>query len=236
MATTHPTLLLAFLAGVLSFVSPCLLPIYPSYISYISGVSFKGNEKTLKVRTRALTHTVFFVIGFSIIFFALGLTASFLGEVFSQYHRMLRIIGGAIVFLMGLFLSGLLTPTWMMREFKWNYRSKRTGYLTSVLMGISFSLGWTPCIGPILGSILTLAAMNSGRGMFLMSSYIIGFAIPFFILAFSLTSLGKWARHTEWIAKVGGFLLMILGILLLTNEFQRITVWLIRLYGGFQGF
>ena len=233
----HPTLWLAFIAGLLSFVSPCCLPLYPSYISYISGMTFSGNEKlVLAHRIKALTHTLFFVIGFSIVFFALGLSATVLGQVFVTHRNLIRIIGGGVVILMGLSLSGLLNPKWLMMEKKWEYNQTRVGYGGSVLVGISFAAGWTPCIGPILASVLVMSANQPSAGLTLILAYIAGFSIPFFVLAFTLSSVRKLVPYGALLSKIGGYLMIGLGILLITNLMTRITVGLIRLYGGFTGF
>ena len=233
----HPTLWLAFIAGLLSFVSPCCLPLYPSYISYISGMTFSGNEKhVLAHRLKALTHTLFFVIGFSIVFLALGLSATVLGQVFITHRTLIRIIGGGIIILMGLSLSGLPNPKWLMMEKKWEYRQTRVGYGGSVLVGISFAAGWTPCIGPILASVLVMSANQPSAGLALILAYIAGFSIPFFVLAFTLSSVRKLVPYGALLSKIGGYLMIGLGILLITNLMTRITVELIRLYGGFTGF
>lgn len=234
---THPTIWLAFAAGFLSFISPCCLPLYPSYISYISGVTFTNHEqRTLSHRFKALTHTAFFALGFSIIFFALGLSATLLGQFFIQYRTLIQIIGGLFVSFMGLVLSGLITPKWLMREKKWEYNGRATSYFGSVLVGISFAAGWTPCIGPILASVLVLSAAQSSIGIPMITAYVIGFAIPFFILAFTLSSVKGLARYGALLSKIGGYLMIMLGVLLMTNMMTKITVWLIRLYGGFTGF
>lgn len=234
---THPTLWLTFVAGVLSFLSPCCLPLYPTYISYISGVTFStGQQQSASRRLRAFTHTVFFVIGFSIIFFALGLSATLIGQFFAEYRNVIRIVGGVIVIVMGLALSGLLTPKWLMMEKKWEFRGEGTSYLGSVLVGISFAAGWTPCIGPILAAVLVMSATQSAFGISLILAYIVGFAIPFFILGMTLGSVRKLAKYGAILSKIGGYFMIVLGILLVTNSMTRITVWLIQLYGGFTGF
>ncbi|MFZ3373497.1 MAG: cytochrome c biogenesis protein CcdA, partial [Desulfitobacteriaceae bacterium] len=210
----HPTLWLAFIAGLLSFLSPCCLPLYPSYISYISGMTFSGHEKhILAHRLKALTHTLFFVIGFSIVFLALGLSATLLGQIFITHRTLIRIIGGGIVILMGLFLSGLLTPKWLMMEKKWEYNKTRVGYGGSVLVGISFAAGWTPCIGPILASVLVMSANQPSTGLALILAYIAGFSIPFFVLSFTLSSVRKLVPYGALLSKLGGYLMIGLGLL-----------------------
>ncbi len=231
--TTQPTLWLAFLAGLLSFISPCVLPLYPSYISYISGVTYGGSgQHTFQDRMHALSHTFFFVLGFAIIFFALGLSASLIGQLFIDYRNIIRIVGGVIVIVMGVVLSGLYEPKWLMMERKWEYRKGGVSYLASLLVGISFAAGWTPCIGPILSSILLLVAAQSTQGIPLILAYIVGFALPFFILAGTLASVRGLARYGSVISRAGGYLMIVMGVLLATNWIAQITTLLIQLYGG----
>ena len=237
MNIIHPTLWLAFSAGLLSFISPCCLPLYPAYISYISGITYLQNETHLLAqRLKALTHTLFFVIGFSIVFLALGMSATVLGQVFITNRTLIRIIGGGIVILMGLSLSGLLTPQWLMMEKKWQYHQTRVSYGGSVLVGISFAAGWTPCIGPILASVLVMSAEHPSTGLTLILAYIVGFSVPFFILAFTLSSVRRLVPYGAMLSKIGGYLMIGLGILLITDLLTTITVGLNRLYGGFPGF
>lgn len=235
--SVEPTLWLTFIAGLLSFLSPCCLPLYPSYISYISGVAFVTEEgHTFGHRFKAFAHTFFFVIGFSIVFLALGLSATLLGHLFIAYRQEIRILGGAIIVIMGLFLSQLINPKWLMMDKKWEYHQNKASYLGSTLVGISFAAGWTPCIGPILGSVLIFSATQPSLGILYIVAYILGFAIPFFVLATTLGSVRWLTRYAALLSKIGGFLMIGLGLLLMTNMMNKITVWLIRLYGGFTGF
>lgn len=231
---TAPTIWLSFLAGLLSFISPCCLPLYPSYISYISGVSYDraGGALTQDVRRRALGHAVFFVLGFSVIFIALGASASLLGVLFAEYRSVVSEIGGLIIVVMGLILMGILKFGWLMREFKWNVQVKPPGYLGAFVVGVSFAAGWTPCIGPILGSVIALAATSEANGMFLMAFYALGFAIPFLILAFTMGSVRWIARYSHRISQVGGAVMVVMGVLLMTGKLSTLTAWLIQLYGG----
>ncbi len=234
----NPTIWLAFLAGLLSFVSPCVLPLYPSYISYISGVSFsRGSEEEVTgvIRRKALSHALFFVLGFSVIFVALGASASLIGVIFSEYRDAVSEIGGMIIIAMGLVLMKVIKWDFFMREAKWSVRKKPAGYLGAFVVGISFSAGWTPCIGPILASVIALAATSQASGMLLMFFYALGFALPFLILAYTLGSLRWLLKYSERISQVGGGILVVMGILLLTGKFVDITSWLTRLYGGYTG-
>ncbi|MCY0876918.1 MAG: sulfite exporter TauE/SafE family protein [Firmicutes bacterium] len=236
-----PSLWLAFLAGLLSFISPCCLPLYPSYISYISGVSAApvGDVSVTRtahpLRNRALAHAVFFVLGFSVIFVALGASASLVGALFAQYHTLVSEIGGVIIILMGLVLAGVLKPAFMLRDVKWTIRHKPSGYLGAFVVGISFSAGWTPCIGPILASVIAVAATSEVNGAILMTVYAIGFAIPFLILAYTLGSLRGLLRYSERVSQIGGYVMVIMGLLLATDRLTLVIRWLTGLYGGYTG-
>ncbi len=237
-----PTIWLAFLAGLLSFVSPCTLPLYPSYISFISGVSYQkvgsgmgtgSSTVTRSVRGRALAHASFFVLGFSVIFIALGASASAIGLIFNQYRTLIGEIGGVIVVAMGLILLGLWNPSVLMRDAKWTVKTKPAGYLGAFVIGVSFAAGWTPCIGPILASVIAIAASSQVSGMVLMSFYAVGFAIPFLILAVTLGSVRWLQKYSQRISQVGGAILIVMGLLLVTNKMTDLVVWVTRLFGGY---
>jgi cytochrome c-type biogenesis protein len=233
----HPTLWLAFAAGLLSFLSPCVLPLYPSYLSYITGITFASGEiQTRDQQIKALIHTLFFVLGFAIVFFALGMSATLIGQIFIDYRNIIRVVGGILIMLMGLVLCGSLKTRWLMMERKWHYRGNKIGYLTSILIGVSFAAGWTPCIGPILASVLVMAATQSAVGVLLILAYIIGFAVPFVIFAFAVGSAQKLTQYGAALSVIGGYLMVIMGALLASGLMSRITVWFIQLYGGFTGF
>ncbi|MCI0183740.1 MAG: sulfite exporter TauE/SafE family protein [Acidibacillus sp.] len=230
-----PTMWIAFLAGLASFVSPCTLPLYPSYISYISGISYDRNNAglvTSAVRTKALTHALFFVLGFSVIFVALGASANLLGILFAQYRSLFSEIGGVIVIVMGLILLGWIKLDVFMREAKWHAKSKPAGYLGAFVIGISFSAGWTPCIGPILASVIAIAATSQVNGMVLMFAYALGFAIPFLVLAYTLGSVRWLQRYSEPISRVGGAVLVLMGMLLITHRLETLTSWMTRIFGA----
>lgn len=232
------TIWLAFLAGVLSFVSPCMLPLYPSYLSYITGVSVQDIQKDAKfwLRYQAVLHTIFFMLGFSIIFFALGLSASLIGRFFFQYQQMIQVIGGVVVFVMGLVMAGIVKNRWLMGERRFRFRDRPAGYFGSTLVGIVFAAGWTPCIGPILTAVLMLSATNPETGVWLIAFYIFGFSIPFFALSFFIGKLTWLKRNGELLMRIGGGTMILVGILLMTNQMTKITIWLINIFGGFTGF
>ena len=169
---------LAFGAGVLSFVSPCCLPLYPSYISYITGVSVSqltDRSQSFQIRRATMLHTLFFIFGFSVIFYALGFSVSWLGRLFQEYQDMIRMLGGVLIFVMGLFLLGLFRPSFMMRDVRIGaLQKRRLGYVGSILVGMGFAAGWTPCVGPILASVLALSLTDPASGLGYITAYTLG--------------------------------------------------------------
>lgn len=220
---------IALWAGIASFISPCCLPLYPSYLSYITGISvsqLKSGQADNGVRTRTILHTLCFIVGFSIIFYSLGWGAGLVSNLFIDYKDLLRQIAAILIFVMGLFLLGIFQPQWLMKERKVQWKFKPAGYLGSILIGMGFAAGWSPCIGPILSAILALAATNPDSWFPLISAYSLGFAIPFFILAFFIGST-KWIlRYSSRIMKIGGGLMIVMAILLYTDQMTKITIWL----------
>lgn len=218
---------IALAAGVASFISPCCLPLYPAYLSYITGVSVTQikSDKSQTMRMKTMTHTFFFILGFSSVFFALAYGANAFADVFRDYQDLIRQISAIFIILMGLFLLGLFQPQALMKERKMNLKWK-PGYLGSFIFGIGFSAGWSPCVGPILGSILFLAASNPGTWAGLTTAYSLGFAIPFFVLAFFLSSI-KWIlKYSNLLMKIGGVIMILMGVLLFTDKMTSITIWL----------
>jgi cytochrome c-type biogenesis protein len=224
-----PTFALAFVAGLLSFLSPCVLPLIPSYVGFLTGLSLEEIDAR---RGTALVHALWFVAGFSIIFVALGATASVLGVMLLHSQVWIGRIGGAIVILFGLYLLGVLRPAFLLRERKLQLAHKPLGYFGSAFVGVTFGAAWTPCIGPILGAILTLAAAQGSvaQGSALLAVYSLGLAIPFVITAFALDRFLSWFQrfrpYIVWVERVAGVLLIVLGLLLLTDRFTLIASWL----------
>ena len=225
---------IAFLAGLISFLSPCVLPLIPGYISYISGTSFdKINDKK---RNLIVLKTIFFTLGFSFVFIALGSTASFIGKFFLVNSNIFRIIAGFIIIFFSLQLTGIINFNFMnkdIRIFTYQYSNNLTFPL---FVGVAFGFGWTPCIGPILGSILTLAAIeeNISKSMLLLSLYSLGLAIPFIIsgvlidkFLFFSKSLRK---YISTITKVGGFILLLTGIAILTGQLQVLGFFILEYF------
>ncbi len=237
MGPDNLTLWIAFAAGFLSFISPCCLPLYPSYISYITGISVKELKDGKGImQKKAFIHTICFMVGFSVIFFALGLSASLVGDLFSNNRELIQKLGGLLVIVMGLIMLGVIQLQILMKDRKFQLKHKPSGYLGSILVGLSFSAGWTPCIGPILSAVLAMGVTNPEKAVGYISAYTLGFGIPFLIMAFFIGRL-KWiSKYSSLMMKVGGAMMVLTGILLYTDQMTKITIWLIGLYGGFTGF
>ena len=224
-----PSFALAFVAGVLSFLSPCVLPLIPSYVGFLTGLTLEELEVR---RGTALAHALWFVAGFSLIFIALGATASALGVLLLRSQVWIGRIGGGVVILFGLYLLGVLRPGLLMRERKVQLARKPLGYLGSAFVGITFGAAWTPCIGPILGAILTLAAAQAsvGHGAALLTAYSAGLALPFVVTALALDRFLAWFQrfrpYLVWVERVAGILLILLGLLLVTDRFTLLAGWL----------
>jgi len=224
-----PSFAIAFVAGLLSFLSPCVLPLIPSYVGFLTGLA--AEEIELR-RGTAVLHALWFVAGFSLIFVALGAAASGLGVLLTQWQDAIGRIGGVLVILFGLYLLGVVRPSWLMRERKIQLVHKPLGYVGSALVGITFGAAWTPCIGPILGAILTLAAAQASiaHGAALLSAYALGLAVPFMFTAYALDRFLVWFQRfrplMRWVEIVAGVLLILLGILLLTRSFTLLSSWL----------
>ncbi|BAQ11103.1 cytochrome C biogenesis protein [Bacillus sp. OxB-1] len=229
--------LLAFGAGFLSFISPCTLPLYPAFVSYITGMSLEELKPDSKRMTKSgMLHTLFFLIGFSIIFIVIGFGTTFVGTFFIENQELLRQIGAIFIVLFGLMIIGLFTPEFLMKERKLQFKNRPAGYFGTLLIGIAFAAGWQPCSGPIIGSIIFLAGSNPGSGMIYMLLYVLGFAIPFFVLSFFITRLTWIRKHNALIMKIGGYVMIAVGILLFFNGLQWLTSILSPIFGDFQGF
>jgi len=219
----------ALLAGGLSFVSPCVLPLIPGYISFISGVSLEDltdKEKAQKHLGRVAINTIFFVVGFSLIFIALGASASFIGGWLFSNLEYFNKIGGVLIFLFGLHVAGVFKIRALNYEKRFHTTSKRFGIFGSVVIGMAFAFGWTPCIGPILGTILTMAANQDTiwEGILLLSFYSAGLGIPFILTALLFNWLigffGFIKRHFRAVEIISGLLLMLIGVLIFFNLLQ----------------
>ena len=234
---TDVNIFVAFAAGVFSFLSPCVLPLIPSYLSFVSGVSLdemRSEEARARVRWRVILNSAAFIIGFSLVFISLGASASFLGGLFLGYRNAIRILGGVFILLVGLYLVGLFKIAVLDRYLQFNLKDKPAGYLGSILVGITFAVAWTPCVGPILGATLALAstAGEVGRGTLLLTSYAAGLALPFFLSALAIDSFFQFSQqlrhYIQTIHVVGGILLIIVGILLIADYMTLLNAYVLR--------
>ena len=229
-------ILIAFLAGLISFLSPCVLPIIPSYLSYITGMSVKELSETgaSKIRFRVGLHAGLFILGFSLVFMVMGASATALGQFFLEHQRWFRRAGGVLILFFGLGVSGILKIPFLSRERRLSLTRHPSGFLGSVLIGAVFAFGWSPCVGPILASILVLAGTSEGlsRGLLLLACYSLGLGVPFFLAAIAtghfLSAAKALQRHLAAIERASGVLLIGIGLLLLTGLFTRVTASLNR--------
>ncbi|MBI5266408.1 MAG: cytochrome c biogenesis protein CcdA [candidate division Zixibacteria bacterium] len=235
----------AFLAGILSFLSPCVLPLIPGYLSFISGVTIEelGDASRRGAQTRRLIlNTVFFVFGFSIVFVLLGVGASGIGHWLQTHLQLFNRIAGVVVFLFGLHVAGVFRISALNYEKRFHLQSggKKKGIWGALFIGFAFAFGWTPCIGPILGSILTLAAQQAGvaQGVWLLTVYSAGLGIPFILTAilfnYLIGAFGFIKRHFRAVEIVSGALLMIVGVLIFFNLLQRISTFILNLFPALQ--
>ncbi len=222
---------IAFAAGFLSFIAPCALPLVPSYLSYITGLTFK--DLTGKgVRMLTIKHSLLFIAGFSTVFILLGITASSLGNMLREYQDILRWIGGIIIIFFGIYIMGLLKLKFLSKNKKFEFANKPPGFLGSYLVGSSFAIGWTACVGPILGTILFYAGSTGtvSQGVLLLSAYSLGLGIPFFITSLTvnsfLSAFKRIKKYMRLIEIISGAFLIIVGILILTNYFVILSSFL----------
>lgn len=226
----------AFAAGVLSFLSPCVLPLVPSYLGFLTGMTL---EEMSGRRRMAMVHALLFVFGFALIFVILGASATALGSALKYYQVWLQRVGGALIILFGLYAMGVLKLPFLQMEQRVHLDRKPIGYLGSVLVGMAFAAGWTPCIGPILGGILGMAATQGdvGRGMALLGAYSAGLAVPFLAAAWAMEAFLDWfqkfRKYLPWVMRLSGLLLIFVGLLMVTGEFTRLAGWLQGLTPGF---
>lgn len=229
-------LFLAFGAGLLSFLSPCSLPLYPAFLSYITGMTVDELKSERGLKKKALIHTLLFLLGFSVVFLAIGLSTSFIGTFFITYQDLIRQIGAIILVFFGLVLTGILNFEFLLKDKKLHFQKRPTGYLGSVLIGLGFAAGWTPCTGPILAGVITLGVVNPGMGLFYMSFYILGFSIPFLIMTLFIDKMTFIKKYANRFMIVGGVLMIIMGVLLYFDLMTVIISMLIPIFGGFTGF
>mgnify|MGYP001576491550 CR=1 FL=1 len=230
MAGEHVAYIGAFTAGFLTFLSPCILPLIPSFIAYIAGVSY-GDMKDGRtdVRRKTISHTTFFIIGFSIIFILMGLTATALGKALFAYQKYIRIGGGALIILFGLTLTGILKIGFLEKSFHIRPPGGKATYLGSFLVGVTFAAAWTPCAGPLLGSILVIAGAegNAAEGAKLLALYSAGLGLPFMITAVAmqmfLVYFNRFKKVIAYSHKAAGVILILVGALIITDSLNIIS-------------
>ena len=231
-------LIIAFGAGLISFLSPCVLPLIPGYISYISGSSLIELMEKKKVN---LTPIVLFTLGFSLVFIIFGAASTFLGQVLLQNSYELRIAAGLLIVILSLHIIGVINLKFLNYE-KRIQTNSNTNFYSPILIGMAFAFGWTPCIGPILGSILVLAATEESinKGIMLLISYSLGLALPFILSGYLIQKFlmfsKNFKKNINLVSKIGGFILLITGVLILTNQLQALGYYLLNIFPFLQNF
>ncbi len=234
---TELGIVVAFTAGLFSFLSPCVLPLLPSYLSFITGMSVADlTEELLRAaRRRVLLHAILFIVGFSLVFVALGASVSAIGRALFAYRGWITRLGGILIIVFGLYIAGVFKLGALSRTARSQIRDKPAGYAGSLAVGVTFAIGWTPCVGPILGAILSLAGATKTvrRGMGLLFAYAAGLGLPFSLSAAALGSfLAVFKRYRRWIPiveRVAGVLLVVVGIMVYTNYFLVLNSWALSL-------
>lgn len=235
------SLFAAFGAGILSFISPCVLPLVPGYISFVSGVSFEEMQRAsaagaARTRRQMLFTSLAFVIGFSLVFIAYGASASALGRTLMRQRAILEKVAGALVIVFGLHLAGVFRIKWLDQDTRFQTKARPAGPLGALLVGVAFAFGWTPCIGPILGGILTIAGSKNtvSEGVWLLAVYSAGLGIPFLLTSLAIDKFfvtsARIRRHYRAIEMVAGGLLIVLGVLIFTDRFTVLAKYLDRLF------
>ncbi|MDX1655255.1 MAG: cytochrome c biogenesis protein CcdA [Candidatus Competibacteraceae bacterium] len=230
-------LVTAFVAGVISFLSPCVLPLVPGYVSFVAGQSMEQLQQgEARRRLAALGLSLAFVAGFSTVFIAFGASATYLGRLVAAYRFELNVIGGLVVILFGLMIAGWLPLGGWMREARFHPQAQAGHPLSAYLLGLAFAFGWTPCIGPVLGAILTVSATRSGveAGVILLAVYSAGLGVPFVLAALftrrfmgQTRRLGRWGRRLQ---KGAGAVMILMGLAMVTGTLTRLAWWLLEVF------
>jgi cytochrome c-type biogenesis protein len=237
-AISQISLFAAFSAGLLSFISPCVLPLVPSYLSYITGLSVENLakvEERERFKSAILLNALLFIAGFSTVFIAFGASASLIGQVLYEYQDIIRKIGGVLIIIFGLYLLGILKLNIFMTERRLvHFESRPVGYLGSFLIGTAFAAGWTPCVGPVLGTILAYASTTESMsgGVMLLSAYSFGLGLPFFLTAFGMDTFLSYFKslrtYLGGVSFVSGGLLILVGLMIFTDSVTLFTSFLER--------
>lgn len=235
-AISNISVLAVFAAGIVSFLSPCVLPLVPGYVSYVAGRTPMGasSDRALYSRMSAIGLSLCFVLGFSTVFIVLGASATALGRLLLSYRVELNIVGGAAVILFGVFLIGLIRPNWMMREARFHSTAPGGRAISAYALGLAFAFGWTPCIGPILGSILTIGAASATvpDGVALLAIYSLGLGVPFLLAAPFTDSLARRLKAMRQAGRVlqpaAGAIMIAMGLAMITGQMSTFSFWLLE--------
>jgi cytochrome c-type biogenesis protein len=233
----------AFIAGLLSFLSPCVLPLIPSYIMYITGISYAdllAEHPSHIIRQKSILHSLCFICGFTVVFVLLGASATYIGSFLHEHATIIRKVGGILLMLLGVHVTGILHIKFLLGEKRVSIKHKPTGYAGSFLIGIAFAAGWTPCIGPILAAILAVAATEESvyQGIILLLLYSVGLGIPFFLSALAmhrfLLIFNRFKKHIRTCEVITGIFLIIVGVLIYTNWLSRLSGYVNYFYKGIE--
>ncbi len=243
MISQEVTYLGAFVAGLLSFLSPCVLPLIPSYITYITGISFadlQAEHPSHIIRQKSLLHSFCFILGFTTVFVFLGASATFIGSFLNEHATVIRKIGGILLILLGVHVTGLLPLRFLLGEKRVSIKHKPAGYVGSYLVGIAFAAGWTPCIGPILAAILAVAATEEKvyQGVLLLLLYSFGLGVPFFLSALALHRFmilfNRFKKYIHIFEIITGVFLVVIGVLIYSNWLSRLSGYVTIFYKGIE--
>jgi cytochrome c-type biogenesis protein len=233
----------AFIAGLLSFMSPCVFPLIPSYIMYITGISYadlQAEHPSHIIRQKSILHSLCFICGFTTVFVLLGASATYIGSFLNENATIIRKVGGVLLVLLGIHVTGILHLKFLLGEKRVSIKHKPAGYAGSFLVGIAFAAGWTPCIGPILAAILAVAATEERvyQGILLLLIYSLGLGVPFFFSALAmhrfLLVFNRFKKYIHAFEIITGVLLMVVGVLIYTNWLSRLSGYVTIFYKGFE--
>lgn len=231
----------AFIAGLLSFLSPCVLPLIPSYITYITGISFsdlQAEHPSHVIRQKTILHSLCFICGFTVVFVLLGASATYIGTFLNENATIIRKVGGVLLVVLGIHVTGLIPLRFLLGEKRISIKHKPAGYAGSFLVGIVFAAGWTPCIGPILAAILAVAATEEQiyQGILLLLLYSLGLGVPFFLSALAmhrfLAVFNRFKKHIRVFEIITGVFLVVIGMLIYTNLLSRLSGYVTIFYKG----
>ena len=235
-AALMPSLFVALLAGIISFLSPCVLPIVPPYLTYMGGISMSEMTDEKVSNKPAIIAAIFFALGLSTVFIFLGFAASAFGQLFLQNQGVLAHISGAVIVLFGLHFIGVVTLPFLQREARFDAGDRGGSSFGAYILGLAFAFGWTPCIGPTLGAILALSAQEASiaRGTMLLATYAIGLGVPFIIASIFINRaiglMNRFKRHMGLIEKIMGVMLIVVGVMMMTGAFTRLAFWLLETF------